>query len=109
MSDVAFVDENNFDAEVLQAKSPVIVDFIAVWCGPCQRQLPIIEKFAADNKHRVKVVKIDVDESSSIAAKYGIKDVPSLILFHKGNRIHSKVGLTTESALDTMLVEKVGV
>lgn|SRR5574338_580396 len=108
MSDVVTVDDNNFEAEVLQSDKPVLVDFSAVWCGPCQRQLPIIEKFAADNKQRVKVCKVDVDDAPTVAARLGIKSVPSLVLFNAGEKVGSKVGLTSLAALDNLVLEKVG-
>jgi len=108
MSEIVIVDDNNFEAEVLQSRLPVLVDFSAVWCGPCQRQLPIIEKFAADNKKRVKVCKVDVDDAPNIAAQLGIKSVPSMVLFHWGKNVGSKVGLTSLAALDNFLLEKVG-
>jgi thioredoxin 1 len=109
MSDVVIVNDENFESEVLQSRLPVLVDFSAVWCGPCQRQLPIMEKFASDNKKRVKVCKIDVDDAPKVAAQLGIKSVPSIVLFHWGKRVDSKVGLTSLSALDNFLLEKVGV
>lgn len=108
MSNVVTVDDNNFETEVLQSDRPVLVDFSAVWCGPCQRQLPIIEKFASDNK-RVKVCKVDVDDAPKVAARLGIKSVPSLLLFNSGEKVGSKVGLTSLAALDNMVLEKVGV
>jgi len=106
MSDVLTVDDDNFETEVLQSDKPVLVDFSAVWCGPCQRQLPIIEKFATDNKERVKVVKVDVDDAPLAAYKFGIKSVPSILLFNAGVRIDSKVGITSFASLDNLLLEK---
>ncbi len=108
MSDVVHVDDNNFETEVLQSKLPVLVDFGAVWCGPCQRQLPIIEKFAEQNLDRVKVCKVDVDDAPNIAAKLGIRSVPSLVLFKDGTRVDSKVGLTSLASIDTLVFGKVG-
>lgn len=109
MSDVVYVDDSNFETEVLQSSQPVLVDFSAVWCGPCQRQLPILEKFASENKARVKVVKMDVDEAPETAAKFSVKGVPFLLLFNNGKKVDSKVGLTTFAALDHFLLEKIGV
>ena len=109
MSDIVIVDDNNFETEVLQSRIPVLVDFSAIWCGPCQRQLPIVEKFAADNKNRVKVCKVDVDDAPGIASQLGIKSVPSIVLFHWGKKVDSKVGLTSLAALDNFVLEKVGV
>lgn len=109
MSDVVHVDDNNFESEVLQSKLPVLVDFSAVWCGPCQRQLPIVEKFASDNTKRVKVCKVDVDDSPLAAAKFGIKSVPSILLFMSGKRVDAKIGLCSLAALDSFVLEKAGV
>jgi thioredoxin 1 len=99
MSDVVYVDENNFETEVLKSEMPVLVDFSATWCGPCQRQMPIVEKFATENLNKVKVCKIDVDESPAIASKFGIKGVPTMLVFQHGEKKASQVGLTT---LDTL-------
>jgi thioredoxin 1 len=100
------VDDNNFEAEVLQSKLPVLVDFGAAWCGPCQRQLPIIEKFASDNSQTVKVCTLDIDDSPQITSKLGIRSVPSLVLFQDGQKLDMKVGLTSAASLDTLLLEK---
>lgn len=108
MSDVVTVDDSNFEKEVLKADRPVLVDFSATWCGPCQRQLPIMEKFASENMGRVKVCTVDVDDSPSIASELKIRGVPTIILFNNGERVESKVGLTTAAALDNLLLEKVG-
>ncbi len=107
MSNVVTVDDNNFETEVLKSDKPVLVDFSAVWCGPCQRQLPIIEKFADDNK-QIKVCKVDVDDAPQVAARLGIKSVPSLVLFNGGEKVGTKVGLTSLAALDNLVLEKVG-
>lgn len=99
MSDVVYVDENNFETEVLKSEVPVLVDFSATWCGPCQRQMPIVEKFATENLNRVKVCKVDIDESPAITAKFGIRGVPTMLVFRQGEKTASQVGLTT---LDTL-------
>lgn len=101
MSDVVSVNDSNFETEVLNAQVPVLVDFSATWCGPCQRQLPIMEKFASDNLTRIKVVTIDTDDSPAVAAKYGIKSVPSILLFNNGERVDTKVGLTSAASLQS--------
>lgn len=109
MSDVVLVvDDSNFEKEVLQSEKPVLVDFSAAWCGPCKRQLPIVEKFAENNKERVKVVKLDIDDAPEVTAKYGVKGVPTLLLFNGGQKVDSKVGVTPLAVLETMLTEKTG-
>ena len=102
------VDDTNFETEVLQSKLPVLVDFSATWCGPCQRQLPIIEKFAADNENRVKVCTVDIDDAPAITSKLGIRGVPSIYLFNQGLKVDAKIGLTTLAALDGFVLEKIG-
>ena len=108
MSDVVYVDDASFETEVLNSKVPVLVDFSATWCGPCQRQLPILEKFATANSSKIKVAKVDVDEAPQIAAKLGIKSVPSMVLFNQGQRVDTRVGLTTLADLDHFVLAKVG-
>ena len=107
MSNVVHVDDNNFEVEVLQSEGPVLVDFGATWCGPCQRQLPIVEKFANENV-TVKVCKVDIDDAPSVAAKLGIRGVPTLMLFNEGKSVGSKVGLTSLAEISNFVMTKTG-
>jgi thioredoxin 1 len=107
MSNVVHVDDNNFEVEVLQSEGPVLVDFGATWCGPCQRQLPIVEKFADENV-TVKVCKVDIDDAPSVAAKLGIRGVPTLMLFNEGKSVGSKVGLTSLAEISNFVMTKTG-
>lgn len=109
MSNLIEVNDQNFEKEVLQSDRPVLVDFSATWCGPCQRQLPLMEKFAAENPERVKVCKIDVDDSPETTSKFGIRGVPAILLFNQGMKVDMKVGLTTTAVLNNLLLEKVGI
>jgi thioredoxin 1 len=102
------INDSNFDEEVLMSPIPVLVDMSAVWCGPCKKQLPILEACATDNAGKVKIVKVDIDDSPTIASRFGIRSVPSLILFNLGKQVDMKVGLTSASSLDIFL-EKVGI
>lgn len=104
MSKIVHVDDNNFEAEVTKSDKPVLVDFSATWCGPCQRQTPILEKFATENA-AVKVVKIDIDDAPAITAKLGIRGVPSLILFNEGKQVGSKVGLTSLADINVLVTK----
>lgn len=107
MSDIVHVDDNNFEAEVLNSNCPVLVDFGASWCGPCQRQLPIVEKFATLTEG-VKVVKIDIDDAPNAASKFGIRGVPTLMLFNDGKSLGSKVGLTSLAEINNFVLTKTG-
>ncbi len=106
MSDLIHVDDSNFEAEVLKSELPVLVDFSATWCGPCQRQLPLVEKFAAENLGKVKVCKLDIDEAPAIAAKLGIKGVPTLMLFNGGNSLGHKVGMISLADMNSLVLTK---
>jgi thioredoxin 1 len=87
-----FTDEN-FDAEVLGADTPVLVDFWAEWCGPCRALGPIIDELAGDNAGKVKVGKLDTDASQQISVRYSVSSIPTVILFSKGEIAKKFVGL----------------
>ncbi|OGS33709.1 MAG: thioredoxin [Elusimicrobia bacterium RIFOXYB2_FULL_49_7] len=82
-----------FQQEVLKASGPVLVDFWAEWCGPCRMLGPIIEKVAEKYVGRAKVVKVNTDEATAIAAKYGIMSIPTVMVFKNGEVVHQMVGL----------------
>jgi thioredoxin 1 len=92
MSDIAQLKESAFDAEVLKSTLPVLVDFTAVWCGPCKMLEPVVMQLSQDWDGKVKFVKLDVDDNSSLAVKYGVMGVPTLILFVKGNPVQRLSG-----------------
>lgn len=89
---VTVITEDNFEAEVLQADKPVLVDFWATWCGPCQRLSPLVEQVAQENDN-IKVCKIDTDECPDIAQKYGIMSIPTLMVFKEGDVTATNVGV----------------
>jgi len=103
MGAILHINGSNFSSEVLESDKPVLVDFSAVWCGPCQRQTPILESFADGNGDRVKVCKVDVDESPEIASKYGIRSVPTLMFFKDGKDVQTKIGMHSVAMLETLL------
>lgn len=89
----------NFDDEVLKSATPVLVDFTATWCGPCKQLAPIVDQLAEELAGKVKVGKLDVDESPITAGKLGIRGVPTLMVFKNGERAAQHVGLTTKQKL----------
>lgn len=93
----------NFNAEVLKADKPVLVDFYADWCGPCKMMAPAIEKLAEEYDGKAVVGKLNVDESGEIAARYGIMNIPTLILFKNGEIVKKVVGLQNRDALKQLM------
>lgn len=98
MADITLTDKN-FDTEVLQSKSPVLVDFWAAWCGPCQMQGPIVEDVATSMVGKAKVGKVNVDENPQTAGKYGIMSIPTLIIFNKGTVVKQLIGLQSKDMI----------
>ena len=93
----------NFDDEVLKAGVPVLVDFTATWCGPCRQLAPIVEKLADEFEGKIKVGKLDIDESRQIAEKYGIRSVPTVLVFEGGQKKAQHIGLTSRDKLVQLL------
>ena len=103
MKNMIELTETNFETEALQASVPVVVDFYAPWCGPCKMLAPILEQLAPQFEGRVKFVKLNVDEASELAGRYGIAGVPTLALFRGGQKIDTLVGLASPRALKSWL------
>ncbi len=99
MSAIVNATDTNFDAEVLTSPSPVLVDFSAVWCGPCKKLEPVVDEIAADYRDKLKVVKVDVDHSPSTAARFGVLSVPTLMIFQGGQVKDQYVGVLSKRAL----------
>jgi thioredoxin 1 len=95
--------QNNFESEVLKSDVPVLVDFTATWCGPCKALAPIVEKVADEFQGKIKVGKLDIDESPEVTAKYGVRSVPTVIVFKGGQKSGQHVGLTSRDKLVALL------
>ena len=93
------INDLNFDSEVLQSKETFLLDFSAVWCGPCKMLTPIVEKIADENMGKVKVGKLDIDDSPGVAAKFGIRGVPTVVVFKGGKESARHVGVTNKETL----------
>ncbi|MEM4389966.1 MAG: thioredoxin [Candidatus Micrarchaeia archaeon] len=103
---VVEVTGRNFEKEVLQAKTPVLVDFWAAWCGPCRMLAPTIEELAKEYEGSIKFAKVNVDEESELAARYAVMSIPTLILFKDGKPVDSSVGARPKAALKAWLDSK---
>lgn len=100
---IQHISDDSFEQEVLKSDLPVLVDYWAEWCGPCKMIAPILDEVARDYGDRVKVVKVNVDENQSVPAKYGIRGIPTLMLFRNGAVVDTKVGALSKSQLTLFL------
>ena len=104
MSDnIVHVSDSSFDQDVLQAERPVLVDFWAEWCGPCKMIAPVLEELAGEYGEKLKVCKMDVDANPDTAPKYGIRGIPTLILFNNGDVAGTKVGALSKAQLSAFI------
>jgi thioredoxin 1 len=103
MSKPVEIEEAKFDESVLQAKIPALVDFWAPWCGPCRMVAPIVEELAGEYDGKVAFFKINVDNNSKVASKYGVMSIPTLILFKSGQPVSNIVGFRPKAELKKSL------
>ena len=104
MSDkIVYLSDESFETDVLQADGPVLVDYWAEWCGPCKMIAPILEEIAEEYDGRVKVAKLNIDDNTNTPPKYGIRGIPTLMLFKGGEVEATKVGALSKSQLTAFL------
>ena len=104
MSDnIVQISDSSFDSDVLQAEGPVLVDFWAEWCGPCKMIAPVLVELASEYGEKLKICMLDVDANPETAPKYGIRGIPTLILFNNGDVAGTKVGALSKSQLSEFI------
>lgn len=103
MSNIVHITDESFEEEVLKSTQPVLIDYWAEWCGPCKMIAPVLEEIAADYDGRLKVVKLNIDENPETPPRYGIRGIPTLMLFKNGNVEATKVGAVSKSQLTAFI------
>jgi thioredoxin 1 len=105
---LSVLNDENFAAEVLSSRLPVMVDFYATWCGPCKTLSPIVEKLAAEYEGKLKVGKLNIDEAPQTPSQFGVRAVPTLIFYKGGKAVDTVVGLKRENELKGMIDRLIG-
>jgi thioredoxin 1 len=103
MSSVPSVTDETFEQEVIQSNVPVLVDFWAPWCGPCRMVAPVVEDVATQFEGQIKVVKLDTDQNPNVASQYGIRSIPTLMIFKGGQKVDMVVGAVPKSTIASTL------
>lgn len=100
------VTDSNFEAEILKSSIPALVDFWAPWCGPCRAMGPVIDELAAEFEGKVRIAKMNVDENPATPSKYGIRAIPTIILFKNGEVVEQITGAVSKSSIKDMISQK---
>ncbi|HAR99135.1 MAG: thioredoxin [Syntrophales bacterium] len=100
---IIHVTDADFDGEVIKADKPALVDFWAPWCGPCKAIAPLVEALAEENRDRLKVAKVNVDDNPNTASAYGIRSIPTLLLFKEGKLVDTLIGMVPKDRLEAFV------
>ena len=100
---IVHISDESFDKEVLQSERPVLIDYWAEWCGPCKMIAPVLDEIATEYSDRLKVVKLNIDDNPQTPPKYGIRGIPTLMVFKNGQVEATKVGVVSKAQLTTFL------
>ena len=103
MGDILEVSDANFESEIINSEIPSMVDFWAEWCGPCKKVGPVVEELAAEYDGKIKIAKMDVDNNRQTPAKFGIRNIPTLILFKGGEVVNTIVGAQPKTSIEDEL------
>jgi thioredoxin 1 len=97
------IKDNEFESEVINSKLPVLIDFWAEWCGPCRMLAPILDQLSEEMHDKVKIVKMNIDENPETPSKFGVRGIPTMLLFKEGKQIATKVGVQPKNALQAWI------
>ena len=107
MSNIIETDDSNFESEVLKAEIPVLVDFWAPWCGPCKAIAPILEQISDEQGDKIKIVKVNVDDNQKYAVDFGIKSIPNLLIFNKGELKNQIIGAIPKAEIEKLIMDEI--
>ena len=102
-----YLDESNFEAEVLKSDKPVLIDFFATWCGPCKMVAPILDELSGEMGNKVKICKLDIDQNQTLAKKYGVMSIPTFIMFKGGKEGAKNVGSLPKPGLEAFIEDNI--
>ena len=107
MSNIIETDDSNFESEVLKSEIPVLVDFWAPWCGPCKAIAPILEQISDEQGDKIKIVKVNVDDNQKYAVDFGIKSIPTLLIFNKGELKNQIIGAIPKAEIEKLIMDEI--
>lgn len=107
MSNIIETNDSDFESEVLKADIPVLVDFWAPWCGPCKAIAPILEQISDEQGDKIKIVKVNVDDNQKYAVDFGIKSIPTLLIFNKGELKNQIIGAIPKAEIEKLIMDEI--